>query len=224
MRSASSGGFAQLPIIHMKMKEKGYHYKERLRHTIVSLCFVILYLWFSIFDVLLSVVICFIGSLIGYSVGLIEWKKIKERIDKRNHVILYYSDGVLYSLLILLFFLQYVSIFTLSKVLESQQYLFNSLVGAFISLCFGISLALLLKIKDYEKAHGKLTTKLFYSRSVSGAEGMISKEGIISSEGKVKVGNEMWNAVSIDGEDISVGETVIIRDIDGLRLVVERIV
>lgn len=172
----------------------------------------------------LSVVICFIGSLIGYSAGLIEWKKIRERIDKRNHVILYYSDGILYSLLFLLFALQYVSIFKLSKIITSQQYLFNSVVGVFISLCFGISFALFLETKDYERAHGKLITKLFYSRSVSGAEGMISKKGIISSEGKVKVGNEMWNAIPIDGEAIAVGESVIVRDIDGLRLIVERIV
>ena len=51
---------------------------------------------------------------------------------------------------------------------------------------------------------------------------MISKKGIISSEGKVKVGNEMWNAVSIDGKSIAVGDTVVVRDIDGLRLVVEK--
>jgi membrane protein implicated in regulation of membrane protease activity len=206
------------------MKDKGYYYKTRLRHTLVCFLFVLLYLWVTSFNWVLSVVICFIGMLIGYSAGIIEWNKIKNRIDKRNSVIIYYSDGILYSLLIVLFFLQYVSMFKLATKLGTQKIFFDTITGFFIALCFGLSMVVYLKSKNYEKIHGKLKTKLFYSRSVTGAEGMISKKGIFTSDGKVKVGNEIWNAVPIDDQKIAVGDTVIVRDIEGLKLVVEKIV
>lgn len=62
---------------------------------------------------------------------------------------------------------------------------------------------------------------------MTGEEGMISKEGVVikkcSPKGKVKVGSEIWSALSIDGTEINENDQVKIKDIEGLRLIVERI-
>jgi len=42
-----------------------------------------------------------------------------------------------------------------------------------------------------------------------------------SPEGKVAIGNEIWNAVSLNGEFLKVGEQVIVQGRDGLTLTVE---
>jgi len=55
---------------------------------------------------------------------------------------------------------------------------------------------------------------------------LISKEGIVVKEcgpdGTVRLGGELWNAKSLSGSPIDVGETVIVRQVEGLLVLVER--
>ena len=55
---------------------------------------------------------------------------------------------------------------------------------------------------------------------------LISSEGIVVKEcgpsGTVRIGGELWNAKSLSGSPIDVGETVIVRQVEGLLVLVER--
>ena len=63
-------------------------------------------------------------------------------------------------------------------------------------------------------------------RSGVGREGMISKTGIVikkcDPEGRVKIGNETWRALTADKSEIDTGTTVIVRDITGMTLIIEK--
>jgi membrane-bound ClpP family serine protease len=81
-------------------------------------------------------------------------------------------------------------------------------------------------VAHFESGHGRLITKQFWSRSLVGQEGMVLKQGVVVEEcaptGKVQIGSEIWNAESIDRKPIEVGQVVIVRDVEGLKLIVER--
>ena len=59
-----------------------------------------------------------------------------------------------------------------------------------------------------------------------GVEGMLLKKGVVikkcDPEGKVRIGNELWNAVASDGTEIDIGENIIVRDVKEMRLIVEK--
>ncbi|MGD0270880.1 MAG: NfeD family protein [Candidatus Sulfotelmatobacter sp.] len=61
------------------------------------------------------------------------------------------------------------------------------------------------------------------NKKVSGAQGIIGETGIaqtsLSPRGKIFVHGELWDAVS--SSDVSVGQSVVVRRIDGLLLQVE---
>jgi membrane-bound serine protease (ClpP class) len=63
------------------------------------------------------------------------------------------------------------------------------------------------------------------NKLVSGAQGIIGETGIVqaalSPRGKIFVHGEIWDAVSFS--DVPVGQTVVVRKIDGLLLQVEPI-
>ena len=58
-----------------------------------------------------------------------------------------------------------------------------------------------------------------------GKEGMIGRQGKVAKTcnpiGKVKICGELWTAESIDGSEIEEGQEVVVRDIEGLTLIVE---
>jgi membrane protein implicated in regulation of membrane protease activity len=59
-----------------------------------------------------------------------------------------------------------------------------------------------------------------------GSEGTLDRIGSVvetcNPNGTVRLGTELWNATSLNGELIPAGEAVIVRKIDGLCLFVER--
>jgi membrane protein implicated in regulation of membrane protease activity len=73
--------------------------------------------------------------------------------------------------------------------------------------------------------------KLYKPREIRhsnlGVEGMILKKGVVikkcNPEGKVRIGNELWNAVARDETEIDIGENIIVRDVKGMKLFVEKI-
>ena len=55
---------------------------------------------------------------------------------------------------------------------------------------------------------------------------MVGKKGTVEEEcipeGIVRVGQEIWNAVSVDGECLKPGDRVVVKERQGLKLLVER--
>ncbi|OPL12912.1 MAG: hypothetical protein AVO38_14305 [delta proteobacterium ML8_D] len=66
------------------------------------------------------------------------------------------------------------------------------------------------------------------TRPVTGKEGIIGSTAVVSSalkpEGQVRVSGEIWQAVSETGKHIRKGEKVAVRSIDGLTLIVSKII
>jgi membrane-bound serine protease (ClpP class) len=88
---------------------------------------------------------------------------------------------------------------------------FKIIIPAVVSLA-GLSFFLLTKI-----------IASFRQRPRVGKESLVGKEAIaysdIQNEGKVILGNEIWNAI---GENIKKGERVVVEKIDGLKLYVKK--
>ena len=65
------------------------------------------------------------------------------------------------------------------------------------------------------------------SRSPSGPLELISSQGIVVKEcgpsGTVRIGGELWNAKSLSGSPIDVGEKVVVRHAEGLLVFVEQL-
>ncbi len=65
------------------------------------------------------------------------------------------------------------------------------------------------------------------SRSPSGPLELISSKGIVVKEcrpsGTVRIGGELWNAKSLSGSRIEVGEKVVVRHAEGLLVFVEQL-
>jgi len=79
----------------------------------------------------------------------------------------------------------------------------------------------------YERHHGPLYYQ-YNSESWSGAEGSLYQIGTVVAPlcptGKVKLQGVLWNAVSLSGEPIEIGEQVEVVCIERLTLYVDRLV
>ncbi|HPQ44222.1 MAG TPA: NfeD family protein [Syntrophales bacterium] len=73
--------------------------------------------------------------------------------------------------------------------------------------------------------------RYFYNRETNlktNAEALIGKSGIvveaidnISGSGRARIGGEVWRAITTDNSLVDVGKRIIVREIDGCKLVVE---
>jgi len=99
-----------------------------------------------------------------------------------------------------------------SPIPEMRVHLFTALA---VSIPLGFITAFLMSI----------ALKARQNKLVSGAQGIIGETGIVraalSPRGKIFVHGEIWDAVSFS--DVPVGQTVVVRRIDGLLLQVEPI-
>jgi membrane-bound serine protease (ClpP class) len=97
-----------------------------------------------------------------------------------------------------------------SPIPEMRVHLLTALA---VSIPLGLITAFLMSI----------ALKARRNKKVSGAEGLIGEKGIaqtsFSPRGKVFVHGELWNAVA--SSDVSIGQSVVVRRVDGLLLEVE---
>ncbi len=74
----------------------------------------------------------------------------------------------------------------------------------------------------------KVLKKLYTSDNTkTNAEAIIGKEGVVvedigKTNGRIKIGDETWIGISINNQEIKKGETVIVEQIDGIKLYVKR--
>jgi len=213
----------------IEMKGKYYH-KSRGIHLILSTLFLLAVLIFLQTSLAMKFAFLITGIGLGYVLGYFDWNKTKSRINRRNVVILYATDSGFYSILLLLFLIQFAprSITSFLKVIQGHPFILPFLIGFVTSSWAAYSFAIWRGVKQFESAHGRLITKKFWSRSLVGQEGFISKQGVVIEEcapiGKVRIGSEVWNAESIDKKKIGASDRIIVRDIEGLKLIVEKVI
>lgn len=94
--------------------------------------------------------------------------------------------------------------------------------------CFGLSASVILGVRVilYERDNGPVYYQ-YDSRAWTGTEGMLYQVGQVTRplapKGKVMVNGELWNAVSLSGEHIDLGERIEIISCKGLTLYVDRV-
>lgn len=208
------------------MLTKPYH-RSRLVHLIVSIAVLvaIIYIWSTFSGKMLIVLIP--SLVLGYLTGKADWNRTVRRVDKRNGLILYFSDSIAYTLMGVLFLvsLSPFAWFRGIRHLSDYPYLVPVLIWFVAAVAVGYNLSLYLGVKKCEAARGPLRVKRFYARSSVGAESLIGKRGTIqracNPSGTVKIESTIWNAESIDGSILPSGQIVIVRDTEGLRVFVE---
>ena len=210
------------------MKEK-YHHKSRRNQLLISLGILSFIAWWTIVPIPGTILAIAVGMALGCLLGFIDWRKARARIDPRNVVIIYDTDSVLFSILAILFIVQSVPKlwFSAGKFLITETLMVEYGIVAIAAVWTGHCLAFWRGARKYEITHGRLITRRFWSRSVVGAEGMISKEGIVietcDPSGRVRIESVNWKAESVDKSAIPIDKKVIVRDIEGLTLFVEEL-
>jgi membrane protein implicated in regulation of membrane protease activity len=167
------------------------------------------------------------GATLGLWLGARMWRRVRRNIDSRNLVILYFSDSAVYVLLIGLFLLAKAKLMAFRITWAAIEFprVAEMLIAVAVGAWCGHGFVLYREVRRYEARHGLLWIKSFYSRSVTGPQGMLGLSGRVARrcapDGKVELRGEFWDAVSIDGEPIEAERSVVVRDIDELVLVVE---
>lgn len=217
-----------MPYKGNRMKGRYYHISRAI-HFFVSFVILSLVLFLLPTPMGIKIIFLVIGVVLGYVLGQFDWKKTRSRVDKRNVVILYATDSGFYSILMLLFLLQFAprSIASFVKVLQNHPFILPLFIGVISSTWVAYNFTIWRGVKHFETVHGRLITKYFWSPSLVGQQGMISKGGIVIEKcapiGKVQIGSEIWMAESIDGREIDPFDRILVRDMDGLKLIVENV-
>ncbi|UCE23429.1 MAG: hypothetical protein JSU74_08980 [Candidatus Zixiibacteriota bacterium] len=205
-----------------------FYHRTRLVHFIAAVVVLTLLftIWLSFYRFTLLVAVP--SLLLGYWLGSIDWRRQERRIDKRNGLILYFSDSYAYFVLVMLY------LFTLpggrsfvGRTLSASPWVFPVLTWFTAAVASGYNLAFYIGVRRFESERGPLRVKRFYARSAVGAESLIGKTGTVQQDcdpnGTVKIENAIWSAESIDGSALTAGSRVVVKDIEGLKVFVELI-
>lgn len=207
---------------------EGYS-RVRLTQLVIALAVAVLVVWLCSLGWEISSAAIALGLLAGYPFGAWRWARTRPRIDKRNVLILYFSDSGFILLLIVLYAFKSFPLAAGWAALQiySHAIVVMSMMIFVASFWFGYDAALLRGVMAHEREHGPIRRKRFHSRSVTGQQGMIGLTGRVfrtcAPDGKVEVRGEFWNAVSIDRSEIPEGRKVVIRDIEEMTLIVEEV-
>jgi membrane protein implicated in regulation of membrane protease activity len=167
------------------------------------------------------------GLALGILAGALTWRQIRRRIFAGNRVVLYFVDSFAFSLLCVAGVATLLPQATLRgglMAILSPDRTLAILLGV-ASMGLATSGTLYVRIRAHERRHGPLVGSRFYAPSVTGPEAMLGRRGVVLRacvpEGTVRVGGELWAARSLVELRLSEGAEVIVRDVEGLCLLVE---
>jgi membrane protein implicated in regulation of membrane protease activity len=174
------------------------------------------------------------GVVAGSCYAIWHWRRLSRRIARRdrhferNKIFVHYLS-IVEVLLSVIGYNPYLAI-PLGTVLVAAV-LLSALSGmwwAVMVAMFGLASSAVLGgyIMRYERFHGPLHYQ-YDSRMWSGTEGMLYRVATVvkplTPVGKVDYQGELWNAASLSGERIGVGERVEVITVERLRLYVDRV-
>jgi membrane protein implicated in regulation of membrane protease activity len=161
------------------------------------------------------------------------WRRLCRRITRRDrrferNIILVHYLSTAEVLLSVVAYNPYLA-FSMGVVLIGSVLLL-ALTGAWWAVLvgtFGVASGVVLAgyIVHYERCHGPLSYQ-YDSRTWAGAEGMLYRPATVvkplTPAGKVDYQGELWNAVSVSGAPVDVGERVEVISVERLTLYVDR--
>lgn len=168
------------------------------------------------------------GFALGILFGALTWRQIRRRIFAGNRVVLYFVDSFAFSLLciagVAALLPQAALRGGLMAILSPDRTL--AILLGVASMGLATSGTLYVRIRAHERRHGTLVGSRFYAPSATGPEAMIGKRGVVlracAPEGMVQVGSELWAARSLVELALPEDAQVVVRDVEGLCLLVER--
>lgn len=102
--------------------------------------------------------------------------------------------------------------------------LFSLLIDNIIIQFIIFSITTFLIFFNLRKFSNKLVSQDYQDTNVNalkGKKGFVIKEITKTAKGLVRIEGEEWSAISKHGEGIEIGKQVIVKDIDGNKLIVE---
>jgi len=169
------------------------------------------------------------GGSLGALGGYLNWSSIRRRVFTGNRVILFYEDSFTYAVLVQVGIASFFPRSAFDGLTIWTGHPIAVLLGLSGLAAFVLATSTVsgLLIRSHELRHGPLRAKTYYARSVTGREGMLGKRGVVElvrgAEATVRVASELWRARALDGAVLSVGEEVVVRDVEGLCLLVEAV-
>ena len=173
------------------------------------------------------------GVMAGSLYAMWYWRRLSRRITRRDrrferNIILVHYLSAAEVLLSAMAYHLYLAI-SLGVVLMGSVLLLALSGGWWVVMVgtFGLADGAVLAgcIIRYERCHGPLHYQ-YDSRTWSGAEGMLYRPATVvkplAPAGKVDYQGELWNAVSVSGAPIDVGERVEVVSVERLTLYVDR--
>lgn len=175
-----------------------------------------------------------LGCIAGIAVGSGYWWRLQRHIIRRdrryerNKILVHYLNLV-EVLMAVVAHTPYLAI-PLGLLLLAVVFLGVFSAHGWIILASGLGLTATAVVAGwivwYEQRHGPLYYQ-YNSETWSGAEGLLYQVGTVVAplcpSGKVKLQGSLWNAVSLSGEAIEVGEQVEVISIERLTLYVDRL-
>lgn len=175
-----------------------------------------------------------LGCIVGIAVGSGYWWHLRRRITRqdrryeRNKILVHYLNWV-EALMTIVAYNPYLALpLGLLLLAVGVLGLFSAHGWAVLASSLGVTATAVVAgwIVCYERRHGPLYYQ-YNTEAWSGAEGLLYQAGTVvaplSPKGKVKLQGALWNAVSLSGEAIEVGEQVEVIAIERLTLAVDRV-
>jgi len=173
---------------------------------------------------------CLAGMAVGSGYGWYLQRRIarRDRRYERNKIFVHYLNGV-EALTATVAYNPYLDI-PLGLLLLAVVFLgaFSARAWTVLASSLGFTATAVVAgwIVRYEQRHGPLYYQ-YNTETWSGAEGLLYQVGTVVAplcpSGKVKLQGALWNAVSLSGEAIEVGQQVEVIAIERLTLSVDRL-
>ncbi|ETX07499.1 NfeD family protein [Candidatus Entotheonella palauensis] len=175
-----------------------------------------------------------LGCLIGIAAGSSYWWRLRRKVARRdrryerNKIFVHYLN-LAEVLIATIAFNPYLAI-PLGLLLLASVFLsvFSAYWWTVLASSLGLTATIVVAgwVVHYERHYGPLYYQ-YNTESWSGAEGLLYQVGTVVAplcpSGKVKLQGALWNAVSLSGEAIEVGEQVEVISIERLTLYVDRL-
>jgi membrane protein implicated in regulation of membrane protease activity len=175
-----------------------------------------------------------LGCILGIAVGSGYWWHLRchitrqDRRYERNKILVHYLNWV-EALMATVAYNPYLAIPS-GLLLLAVVFLgaFSARAWTVLASSLGVTATAVVAgwIVRYEQRHGPLYYQ-YNTETWSGAEGLLYQVGTVVAplcpSGKVKLQGALWNAVSLSGEPIEVGQEVEVIAIERLTLAVDRV-
>jgi membrane protein implicated in regulation of membrane protease activity len=170
------------------------------------------------------------GLALGACVGWVTAAGVERRVDRRGGLVLYAEDTAPYAVIWLLALLALspaafgVAILRIADS-PTLQHMLQLAMCSVAAAWLAHDMVLARGLRRASCRGGPLQVQWFHGRSVTGPEAMIGRSGELvgtcAPTGYVRIRGELWQAESIDGSTLPAGQTVTVRRLNGLILLVE---